>query len=403
MNFRGPIRLKDPEQRFTIFEEYEVDNTSSNSDSDSDGTQQGCSTTTTTTTKKTVTRLKHVYLGRYVASSARSRGVLDKYTLKKREYINTTSMDAELAFFTANLNLASRGKMFYDPFVGTGSLLVSCAHFGASCWGSDIDGRMVRGNTSGSGSSSGGGESGDVMMMRRREAAGMKKKNGEGKRKDVRSNFAQYGIEAEWMDGFVADLTHCPLRESKEKGGWLDGIVCDPPYGVREGLKVLGHKEGKDRANGEVVWIEGVAAHLRDAYVPPKKPYSLEAMLGDILAFAARMLVDDGRVSLWMPTANDAEEDMAIPSHEALELSSVCVQEFNKWSRRLLTYRRIPGIDVVHVGERRVVKGAEGTTADELNGFRKRYFQGFRSEVKPTVNGESNSAGKAGRIDLKPA
>lgn len=386
MDFRGPIRLKDPEQRFTIFEEYEVDHTSH---SDSHGTQQGCSTTTTTT------RLKHVYLGRYIASSARSRGVLDKYTLKKREYINTTSMDAELAFFTANLNLASRGKLFYDPFVGTGSLLVSCAHFGASCWGSDIDGRMVRGS---SGSSS--SESGDVMMMRRREAAGMKMKNGEGKRTDVRSNFAQYGVEAEWMDGFVADLTHCPLRESsKEKGGWLDGIVCDPPYGVREGLKVLGHKEGKDRANGEVVWIEGVAAHLRDAYVPPKKPYSLEAMLGDILEFAARMLVDDGRVSLWMPTANDAEEDLAIPSHEALELSSVCVQEFSKWSRRLLTYRRIPGIDVGLLGERRVVKGMEGTTADELNGFRKRYFQGFRSEVKPIVNGESTSTEGVERDD----
>lgn len=347
MGFQGPIRLKDPEQRFTIFEEYEYSVHGS-------------------------AALKHVYLGRHVASSARAQGVLDTYTLKKRAYINTTSMDAELAFLTANVSLAGAGKLFYDPFVGTGSLLVSCAHFEARCWGSDIDGRMVRGSG----------------------AAG----NG---KKDLRSNFAQYGVEEGWLDGFVADLTHCPLRE--ENGGWLDGIVCDPPYGVREGLKVLGHREGKDRANGEVVWIEGVAAHLQDAYIPPKKPYSLEAMLGDILGFAARTLVDDGRVSLWMPTANDAEEDLAIPGHRRLELLSVCVQEFNKWSRRLLTYRRIPGGEVDIDDEKRMRKTREGTTADELNGFRRRYFQGFRNQEKPITNGSSAPSVDKGKDEVKPA
>ena len=334
--------MKDPEERFTIFEEYEHD-------------PQG------------PTALKRIYLGRYVASSARGKGVLDKYTLKKRGYINTTSMDAELAFLTANISLAGAGKLFYDPFVGTGSLTVSCAHFGARCWGSEIDGRMVRGK-------------GD---------------------RDVRANFRQYGIEKGWVDGFVADLTHCPLR--RKRGGWLDGIVCDPPYGVREGLKVLGHREGRDRANGEVVWIEGVAAHLQDAYVPPKKPYSLEAMLADILGFAVKMLVDDGRVSLWMPTANDAEEDLAIPERRGLELMSMCVQEFNKWSRRLLTYRRIPGVeddDGVETG-----KEVEGTTADELNGFRKRYFQGFRAgEETAGTRREwegSNKAVRGGRTETQ--
>ena len=35
--------------------------------------------------------------------------------------------------------------MVLDPFVGTGSLLVSCAHFGAMTMGCDIDGRQIRG------------------------------------------------------------------------------------------------------------------------------------------------------------------------------------------------------------------------------------------------------------------
>ena len=53
-------------------------------------------------------------------------------------------------------------------------------------------------------------------------------------------------------------------------------------------------------------------------------------MLDDILHFAACTLVDDGRVSVWMPTANDELGDLAVPKHEALELMSSCLQEFNK-------------------------------------------------------------------------
>ena len=68
----------------------------------------------------------------------------------------------------------------------------------------------------------------------------------------------------------------------------------------------------------------------REGYVPPKRPYSFEAMLADILAFAANMLVEQGRLSLWMPTANDEDQKLTIPSHPALELVSNCVQPFNK-------------------------------------------------------------------------
>ena len=70
--------------------------------------------------------------------------------------------------------------------------------------------------------------------------------------------------------------------------------------------------------------------HRRDGYIPPKKPYSFEAMLDDILEFSTEMLVDEGRMSMWMPTANDEDVEIAIPSHPCLQLVSVCVQPFNK-------------------------------------------------------------------------
>ena len=67
-----------------------------------------------------------------------------------------------------------------------------------------------------------------------------------------------------------------------------------------------------------------------DNYLYPKRPYSFEAMLVDLLEFATTHLVDDGRLSFWMPTANDEDVYLAIPTHPSLELVSVCVQSFNK-------------------------------------------------------------------------
>ena len=183
--------MRDAEQSFTVFEEYEYK----------------------------VPAPEKVYFGRYLGGSSR-HAIID-YSLKTRDYINTTSMDSELALLTANLTLAAPNKVFYDPFVGTGSFPIACSHFGARTMGSDIDGRMLRG------------------------------KNG----KDIKTNFRQYGLLDRYLDGFVSDLTHSPLR----RGRWLDGIIGDPPYGVREGPKVLGTKDGSGK---EVVYINGEASHL---------------------------------------------------------------------------------------------------------------------------------------------
>ena len=65
-------------------------------------------------------------------------------------------------------------------------------------------------------------------------------------------------------------------------------------------------------------------------YIPPKRPYSFLAMLDDILIFAADHLVDNGRLSMWMPTANEDLQVLKVPSNPYLELTSTCIQEFNK-------------------------------------------------------------------------
>ena len=53
-------------------------------------------------------------------------------------------------------------------------------------------------------------------------------------------------------------------------------------------------------------------------------------MLDDLLEFASVMLVDGGRLSFWMPTANDEDVALGVPTHAYLSIVSVCVQTFNK-------------------------------------------------------------------------
>ena len=190
LDFQGKILMKGAELNMCIFEDYKLG----------------------------APAPAMLYLGRWVAKS--DRDAVFKYNLKKRKYISRTSMDSELSLVTANLVLAAPGKIMYDPFVGTGSFTVSCAHFGAMTLGSDIDGRSIRGSAD----------------------------------KDLFSNFEQYGLRSQYLDSFIADLTHSPLRPRK----LFDGIICDPPYGIREGPKVLGDKHGKEV---ELILIDGVPAH----------------------------------------------------------------------------------------------------------------------------------------------
>lgn len=238
---RGPIRMRDPEQEYVVFEEWPFDphrrgahqqaedkgeeNGEVDGD-DGDNTEEGGKSGGRKSSKKTEPTRYH--FGRFLGRGARD--LVGRYDLKKRPYISTTSMDSELALVTANLALAAPGKLFYDPFVGTGSFPLACAAFGATSWGSDIDGRAVRGTGH------------DARAAGQRGAV-----RGE---KTLRGNFRFYGVEHMLGDAFTSDLTNTPLRRAPFGAGGaggrrrlFDGIVCDPPYGVREGLRVLGCRD----------------------------------------------------------------------------------------------------------------------------------------------------------------
>lgn len=364
LGLAGKIKMKNPDVEFAVLEEWLPLESAQG-----DGTDDLTTAPTIDTIART--RLNRVFLGRKVGDSCRR--LTHKHDLKRRPYISTTSMDAELALVTANMALASPGKIFLDPFVGTGGFLVAAAELGAVVLGSDIDGRSFRGKSL-------------------------------GLEKGVGANFERYGLSDLFGDCIISDLTNTPFRSSvnathSSGSRWLDGIVCDPPYGVREGLKVLGTRRivpQSSGADGEalpladtsdpppVPLVNGIPAHMAPGYVAPKKPYSFLRMLDDILAFASRTLVDGGRLAFWMPSANEnelgEEETIAIPTHPHLELKHQCVQRFYRWSRRLLVFERLPGLldsdqVVSQVNGGRAEVDSMGRTADELNPFRRRYFQ----------------------------
>ncbi|EMG50375.1 TRM11 tRNA [Candida maltosa Xu316] len=308
LEFDGKIDLQNPEETFIVMEEYPYND-------------KGKSETIT-----------NLLFAREIALSQRASGVVEKYDLKKRKYIGTTSFEAELSLVSCNLAQVAPGKIVYDPFAGTGSFLVTAANFGGIPIGSDIDIRMV---------------------------------TGKSKDCNIQSNFEQYGTAGNFVDVLTMDFTHNALRSDLQ----IDTILCDPPYGVREGLRVLGAKNEDKAAGREKHVYNGETAYLRREFIPPKKPYQLSSLLEDLLQFASERLPIGGRLAFWMPTANDNFEETIIPQHKSLELLHCLEQSFNQWSRRLVVY--------VKRDESYQGVTSNGLKEKNIKDFRERYFKKF--------------------------
>ncbi|KAK9710397.1 hypothetical protein K7432_008433 [Basidiobolus ranarum] len=310
LGFEGPIDLKNPKAHFRIIEDYGLDP----------------SRLTPPTKPYTI------YMGRQIGLGKRE--LIDVYNLKKRKFIGNTSMDAELSLVMANQALATKGKLVYDPFVGTGSFLVTCAHFGALTMGSDIDGRQIR---------------------------------GKGKT-SIRSNVEQYALYDRVLDTAIFDICHNPWRPVT----FFDAIVTDPPYGVRAGAKRLGRKNGPDPERG-LTMIDGVPNHLREDYYPPTVPYEMSEVLQDLLEFAARFLNPGGRLVYWLPTVAEEYSISDVPQHPCMELIANSEQPFGTWSRRLITMEKVR--EYVPLNTR---VETESNNAPEVNlghsNFREKYF-----------------------------
>ncbi|EPS68017.1 hypothetical protein M569_06748 [Genlisea aurea] len=245
---------------------------------------------------------RRIFFGREIATSHRK--VVRKYQLKSRKYLGPTAMDAEMAFLMANQAQVKSGKLVYDPFVGTGSILISAAHFGATTMGADIDIRVVR--------------------------------DGRGPDCNVWSNFEQYGLPPP-VALLRADNNLPPWRSGLKEV--LDAIICDPPYGVRAG----GRKSGGRKLLKGTVDPYTVPEEKRRDHIPSTAPYSLAECVHDLLDVAGRMLVMGGRLVYFYPVvAKDEEEAVVFPCHPCFEVIAKCEQILSyRYSRVLVTMVKV--------------------------------------------------------------
>ncbi|XP_028161170.1 tRNA (guanine(10)-N2)-methyltransferase homolog [Ostrinia furnacalis] len=245
-----------------------------------------------------------LFFGRWIADG--QRDVIQFHSLKKRQFIGNTSMDAQLALIMANQARVAPGDLVLDPFVGSGSLLVSAAHFGGFVWGSDIDFLMLHGRT-------------------RPTRVGQKAR---AKEESIRGNMKQYGTSSRYLDVMVSDFSLPMWRDSLR----FDAIITDPPYGVREPAE----KIGIEKPN--YILIEEHLVH----HVPSKVEYALPHIYSDLLDFAARKLRMGGRLVCWYPLVREEYKEDQLPRHPCLELVSNSEQVLSKLTaRRLLTYEKM--------------------------------------------------------------
>ncbi|KAG6682501.1 hypothetical protein I3842_13G145200 [Carya illinoinensis] len=279
--FKGRANLRNPDHNFWLME------------TDDYGTNNGLPPVVQ----------RRIFFGREVGGA--DRKLLPTYQLKSRTYLGPTAMDAEIAFLMANQALATPGKLVYDPFVGTGSILIAAAHFGAMTMGADIDIRVVR--------------------------------DGRGPDCNVWSNFKQYGLPMP-VALLRADNNLPPWRPGLKE--IFDAIICDPPYGVRAG----GRKSGGRKLLKGTVDPYTVPDDKRTDHIPSTAAYSLVECVHDLLDLAARMIVMGGRLVFFYPVLreDDHVEDHHYPEHPCFKLIAASEQILSsRYSRVLLTMVKI--------------------------------------------------------------
>lgn len=232
---------------------------------------------------------RQVFLARRVADG--QGGIGSRYSLKRRRYIGPTSMDAELAFVMANMAGVGDGSLVLDPFCGTGSILVACRAVGAHVMGGDIN----------------------MLALR-----------GKGKERDIGANFRQYGLDGP-LGLLRMDVLNSAVRVSA--AGWFDAVVCDPPYGIKEGMRVFRE--------------DCIAPGLEQNHFQGTERVRFVDFLHGVLEFAAQVLVKGGKLVYWLPTTPEyTVED--VPSHPGLRLLYNCEQPLTtRMSRRLITMVKV--------------------------------------------------------------
>lgn len=294
LGFKGPIKMNDVDQEFILMQEVEM-------------SDRGTPKYPRFYHKKLVVENASkpplaVYFGRVLGGQRKKgRNGLEHYNLKNRAFLGPTSMDAELSFVMTSYGQVQKGSVVYDPFVGTGSILLSCALRGAYCIGSDIDIRILR---------------------------------GKNEKENIWRNFEQYNLQRPEIIRTDNAIYH---RHYRDHTPLYDAIICDPPYGIRAGARKTGSRKEQPRP---------VKEEERHDHIPQTKPYPVSDVMSDLLDMASRTLVMGGRLVYVIPSYADFDERTDLPRHECLELIHSCYQPLSlELGRRIVAMKKVKEYD----------------------------------------------------------
>ncbi|KAK5619121.1 tRNA methyltransferase 11 [Crenichthys baileyi] len=329
--FEGTVSLKDPQHIFCLLEDYGMD------------------------PNIVPEQPNYIYFCRWIADGQRE--LIRSYSVKNRHFIGNTSMDAGLSFIMANHAKVKENDLVFDPFVGTGSLLVSCSHFGAYVCGTDIDYNTIHG----------------------KGRSSRKNQKWRGPDENIRANLRQYKTENMYVDVMVSDASKPVWRNA----ALFDAIITDPPYGIRESTRRTGSHKDKTKSP------DGLYA---ESHVPVSQAYHLSDIFTDLLNFSAHHLVLGGRLVYWLPVYRPEYCEEMVPLHPCLQLISNCEQTLSSHTcRRLITMEKIKEPEdldsLAHLSDPRF------SPYQGHNAFREKYFSGLnkrsgKDDTKADVSGK---------------
>ena len=259
---------------------------------------------------------KRYYFGRIIAETRMKDGI-KLMDVKQRGYIGPTTLDHNLSFLMNNIaQVNGKNSIVYDPFVGTASILLAAAWFGAMTYGADIDIRVLTGNMY-------AGQSRDKDP----DSAFSRNINSKNVPRDVFGNFDAFQLprpELIRMDNHMSDRNmNLPVTF-----GFFDAIVTDPPYSIRAGARKSGRKGGA-RVTHENI-------QKSKDYVPPTQPYQVEEVMLDLLHSAAIQLRPGGRLVYLIPVPYDLNPLKELPTHPCMEYECSSLQKLSSRYGRLL-------------------------------------------------------------------
>jgi tRNA (guanine10-N2)-methyltransferase len=296
LDFPGPIKMMNPTYEYLLVREVELDH-------------KGSAVYPRYGEKKVIIPENDsrpplaCYYGRVLGGlrNWRGKGRLEQLTLKKRSYLGPTSMDAELSLIMTNMARVKQGSFAFDPFVGTGSILLTCGLRGAYCFGTDIDIRVLR---------------------------------GKGGHENIWSNFKQYNLPRPDLVRSDNAIYH---RHYKSHNALYDAIVTDPPYGIRAGAR----KSGSKLENPKPILDKFRYDHIAQTQV-----YEVSDVMADLLDVSAQTLALGGRLVYIIPSMQDFDPETDLPVHECLKTVCVSYQPLqSELGRRLVTMEKIKEYD----------------------------------------------------------